>query len=136
MSNTASESKDQSTLVVDGRVVVRRGECERCGEKLFRHPRGRPPRFCGGKCKQAAHREAHSETNMVPGKGLLRNGGKNPTQSGVSDPKNGGRRSSFSVPVNLLGGYQFPNAKPVDPNLVATILRTESRLLSSGRNTT
>ena len=27
---------------------------------------------------------------------------------------------SWSVPLNLLGGYQFPDAVPLDPDLVAT----------------
>jgi hypothetical protein len=36
---------------------------------------------------------------------------------------------SWSVPLNLLGGYQFPDAVPLDPDLVAIIKRTESRLV-------
>jgi hypothetical protein len=34
-----------------------------------------------------------------------------------------------SVPLNPLGGYRFPDAVPLDPDLVATIKRTESRLI-------
>jgi hypothetical protein len=34
-----------------------------------------------------------------------------------------------SIPLNLLGGYQFRDAIPLDPDLVANIKRTESRLV-------
>jgi hypothetical protein len=46
----------------------------------------------------------------------------------ASDPENQGRGSGFATPVNLVGGYRFPDAKPIDPDLLAVILETESRL--------
>jgi hypothetical protein len=62
MSNTTSESEDQSALVVDGRVVERRGECESCGKKLVQRQAGRTRRYCNDRCRQAAHRDRHSVT--------------------------------------------------------------------------
>jgi hypothetical protein len=47
---------------------------------------------------------------------------KNPHKMGLPD-------ETRSVPLNLLGGYQFPDAVPLDPDLVATIKRTESHLV-------
>jgi hypothetical protein len=49
---------------------------------------------------------------------------KNPHKMGLPDEQ------SRSVPLNLLlGGYQFSGAARLDPDLVATIKRTESRLV-------
>jgi hypothetical protein len=36
---------------------------------------------------------------------------------------------SRSVPLNLLGGYRFPDAAPLDPDLVSTIRKNESHLV-------
>jgi hypothetical protein len=36
-----------------------------------------------------------------------------------------------SIPLNLLGGYQLRDAIPLDPDLVANIKRTESRLVEA-----
>jgi hypothetical protein len=50
-------------------------------------------------------------------------------KSVTSDPKNRGRWSGFGIPVNLVGGYRFPDARPLDRDLLVAILRTEGRLL-------
>jgi hypothetical protein len=50
-------------------------------------------------------------------------------KSGTSEAENQGRAPGFDVPVNLVGGHRFPDAKPIDSDLLAAILRIESRLL-------
>jgi hypothetical protein len=50
-------------------------------------------------------------------------------KSGGSEAENQGRAPSFGIPVNLVGGHRFSNAKPIERDLLAAILQIESRLL-------
>ena len=125
-------NQSHGSLIVDGCVVEieQRGECEVCGKSLKQRQRGRERRFCCNKCRQASHRNTgtHFVTSPGQGTGALRNAQKIPTNSVASDPENQGRGSGFATPVNLVGGYRFPDARPIDPDLLAAILQTEDRL--------
>jgi hypothetical protein len=94
------------------RPVKRKCEAPGCGRDIPNWRNGRrvskATRFCSSRCKQAAYR----------GKGSV----EAQTTVCYSD-------GPQSVPHNLLGGYQFRDAIPLDPDLVATIKRTESRLI-------
>lgn len=39
------------------------GSCPRCGERLLRRPRGRPPWWCSQRCRRAAYEERRAAAN-------------------------------------------------------------------------
>jgi hypothetical protein len=45
--------------------------------------------------------------------------------NGIRPPKNGGMAG---FPLNLLNGFKFPGAKPIDRDLAAAIMQVEGRL--------
>jgi hypothetical protein len=36
-----------------------------------------------------------------------------------------GAKSGSSIPLNVLGGYRWPNALPVDPDVLRKVVRAE-----------
>ncbi len=113
------------------RTVTNRFEtfrCQACGRGVKR--KSRQQRFCSDRCRNYAHRNAPSQINA-------RTAFKNPAgyqESGpvtkplfLSNQFNGlrERKSGSSIPLNVLGGYRWPNAVGVDRGLWRKIVRAE-----------
>jgi hypothetical protein len=121
-------------LVVDDRIVEDCGKCDCCGRTLKKprrdgqKRRGPRVRFCNDTCRKRAARDRNSRTTSLP---LVKASGKSkkiPKQSGGSDPEHRGV-AVFAVPLNLLGGFRFPNAPALEPKLRRSISSTEATLV-------
>ena len=54
---------DRMNALLASTPPVTAGSCPRCGERLFRRTRGRPPRWCSQRCRRAAYEERRAATN-------------------------------------------------------------------------
>jgi hypothetical protein len=93
------------------------GRCHSCSRQFFVANRaGRRRLFCDDACRQAT----------------FRNGGYYPrTRNGI-DRKNSttptacdGEFGDRPLPLNILGGYRWPDSVPVDRKVLAKIIRAE-----------
>jgi hypothetical protein len=86
--------------------------CQACGRKVKR--KSRQQRYCSDRCRDFAWRE-----NKASGQ---------PTNPIFLSNKNNrlqGRQTGSSIPLNVLGGYRWPNAVGVDHGLLRKIVRAE-----------
>jgi hypothetical protein len=103
--------------------------CSACGRKVAR--KSRQQRYCSDRCRVYSQREnARSQINA-------RTAIKNPVvghdSGSVTNPpkklceNNGLQRakSGSSIPLNVLGGYRWPNAVGVERDLLRKIIRAE-----------
>jgi hypothetical protein len=101
---------------IPNRQLIRH-QCQFCGRDFFvERQGGRPRLFCDKKCRQADFRHTRylgSKRNESPP--------KTETKSKTFRPDFGDRPS----PLNILGGYRWPNSAPVDRELLAKIIRAE-----------
>jgi endogenous inhibitor of DNA gyrase (YacG/DUF329 family) len=103
--------------------------CQACGRRVAR--KSRQQKFCSDNCRQFALRENRSSQLEA------RTANKNPSgyQDGglVTNPpksankNNGlqGAKSGSSIPLNVLGGYHWPNAPKLDRHTWANVIRRE-----------
>ena len=114
-----------------GRSVTNRFEtfrCQACGRGVKR--KSRQQRFCSDRCRNYAHRNAPSQIN---GRTAIKNASGYLDSGRVTNPfflsnkNNGlqGRKSGSSIPLNVLGGYRWPNAVGVNGGLLRKITRAE-----------
>jgi len=98
--------------------------CAACGRRAAR--KSRQQKFCSDRCRQFAARENKARTaskNPVLGEDTAR-----VTQPIFLSRKNNGLRgakSGSSIPLNLLGGYRWPNAPKIDRHTWANVIRRE-----------
>ncbi len=105
-----------------GKPVRKVGQpCALCGREFWAGKRkGRRREFCSNTCRQAAFRNA----SYYP-TGRYEIAQNNPDKSIACKPVFGDRGAAFSVPVNLLGGYRWPGATPVDRATLEKIIHRE-----------
>ena len=115
------------------------GRCQHCGAKFFTAKRtGRPPLFCGKKCRQAEFRFIaglrHSGFKPEGTTGLIRDETPQKTEvnSNVSKVDSGDR-----PPIEILGrGHRWPNNAAIDRETLAAIIETEIPERRSGPTAT
>jgi hypothetical protein len=98
--------------------------CQGCGRKVKR--KSRQQRYCSDRCRVYAQRENKARTalkNPVVGQ----DSGSVTNPIFLSNELKGlqGRKSGSSIPLNVLGGYRWPNAVDVDRGLLRKIVRAE-----------
>ena len=114
-----------------GRTVTNRFEtfrCQACGRGVKR--KSRQQRFCSDRCRNYAHRNVPSQIN---GRTAIKNASEYLDSEAVTNShflssKNNELRepkSGSSIPLNVLGGYRWPNAVGVDRGLLRKIVRAE-----------
>jgi hypothetical protein len=114
------------------RTVTKRFEtfrCQACGRNVRRQ--ARQQKFCSDRCRVYAHRE--NAASQINARTALKNPagyqGSGPVTNPLflSNENNGlpGRKSGSSIPLNVLGGYRWPNAGRVDRGLLHKIVRAE-----------
>jgi hypothetical protein len=115
-----------------GRTVTNRFEtfhCQACGRGVKR--KSRQQKFCSDRCRQFACRE--KAASQINGRTALKNRAEYHPTGSVTKPiflsnKNkgeAGKKSGPSIPLNVLGGYRWPNAVDVDRGLLRKIVRAE-----------
>jgi hypothetical protein len=83
-------------------------------------------RYCSDRCRDFARRENKARTAIKNPVGYRDSG--EPTNSPKSPSKINGlqrAKTGSSIPLNLLGGYRWPNAVSVDPAVLRTIIHRE-----------
>ena len=103
--------------------------CEACGRRVAR--KSRQQKFCSDNCRQFAQREnmasqleartAIKNSVLVKIPDLSRTPPKSPSKiNGLQ-----GAKSGSSIPLNVLGGYRWPNAPKLDRHTWANVIRRE-----------
>ena len=98
--------------------------CSACGRRVKR--KSRQQLYCSGRCRQYALRENKART-------AIKNAPGYPDSGTVTNPhflsnKNNGLRgakSGSSIPLNVLGGYRWPGATLIEPELLHKVIRAE-----------
>jgi hypothetical protein len=92
--------------------------CQHCGAEIRSRKRsGRKAAFCSYKCRDAARRNRNFVGSGNTRKGtqaIPRNASKSSTNSSHCKGDFADRGRARSVPLNLLGGYRWPGAEPLD----------------------
>jgi hypothetical protein len=118
----AHGTRSASNCTVTNRFETVR--CQACGRSVNR--KSRQQRYCSDRCRDFARRENKTRTaikNSVLGQGA----GQPTNPLFLSNKNNGlqGAKSGSSIPLNVLGGYRWPNAAGVDRGLSRKIVRAE-----------
>lgn len=103
--------------------------CQACGRKVKR--KSRQQRFCSDRCRDFARRER--DASQKDARTTIKNsvgyqGSGQPTNPlFLSNNVNGlrGQKSGASIPLNVLGGYRWPNVVSADRGLLRQIVRAE-----------
>jgi hypothetical protein len=114
------------------RTVTNRFEtfrCQACGRGVKR--KSRQQRYCSDRCRVYAHRE--NDASQINGRTALKNSAGYQDSQPVTNPlllsnKSKGlqeQKSGSSIPLNILGGYRWPNAVGFDRGLLRKIVRAE-----------
>ena len=99
-------------------------KCQACGRITRRQ--ARLQKFCSDRCRDYARRENKARTAIK--NPLVDNDSPKPTNPLFFSNKNNvlqGVKSGSSVPLNVLGGYRWPNAVRLDGDLSCKIIRAE-----------
>jgi endogenous inhibitor of DNA gyrase (YacG/DUF329 family) len=119
--------KELTTALAVGKGNVNRFEavtCAACGRRVARA--SRQQRYCSDRCRDFAYRENKART-AIKNPAEYQDSGQ-PTQPFFFPKKNNGlqgRKSGSSTPLNVLGGYRWPNAGGVERDLLRKIIRAE-----------
>jgi hypothetical protein len=97
--------------------------CEACGRRVAR--KSRQQRYCSDRCRDFARRENKAHTAIKnPVLGQDTGQPTNPLKiSSENNPLQQGKQPS--IPLNLLGGYRWPDSIPVERQVLANIVRAE-----------
>jgi hypothetical protein len=103
--------------------------CAACGRTARR--KSRQQKFCSDRCRQFALRE--NRARHLNARGALKNpsgyqdGGRVTQPNFFTNKNNGlqGAKSGSSIPLNVLGGYRWPNAVGVERDVLRKIIRAE-----------
>jgi hypothetical protein len=98
--------------------------CQACGRRTAR--KSRQQRYCSDRCRKFAARELEARTAVKSPSGYQDSG---PVREPIISPNKNKAvqkaKSGSSIPLNVLGGYRWPNAVRVDRELVRKIVRAE-----------
>ena len=98
--------------------------CGACGRRVAR--KSRQQRYCSDRCRDYARRENKARTAIKNFVGYQDSG--QPTNPLFLSNKNNElqrQKTGSSMPLNVLGGYRWPNAVGVDRGLLRQIVRAE-----------
>jgi len=103
--------------------------CQACGRGVKR--KSRQQRFCSDRCRDFARRER--DASQINVRTAIKNaagyqGSGQPTNPLFLSNKNNdlqGQKSGSSIPLNVLGGYRWPNAVGVERGLLHKIISAE-----------
>ena len=98
--------------------------CAACGRRVARA--NRQQRYCSHRCRDFAYRENKARTAIKYSVVGVDTG--QPTQPLFFSKKNNvlqQDKSGSSIPLNVLGGYRWPNASGVERELLRKIVRAE-----------
>jgi len=98
--------------------------CHACGRKVKRQ--SRQQLYCSDRCRDFARRENKARTAIKNPSSYLHRG--EPTNPLILSSKNKGlqgQKTGSSIPLNVLGGYRWPNAVGVDRGLLRKIIMAE-----------
>jgi endogenous inhibitor of DNA gyrase (YacG/DUF329 family) len=91
--------------------------CQACGRGVKR--KSRQQKFCSDRCRDFGRRER--DASQINARTAI----KNPLFSSSKNNCLQGQKSGSSIPLNVLGGYGWPNAPRIDRDLVRKIVRAE-----------
>ena len=98
--------------------------CQACGRRTAR--KSRQQRYCSDRCRKFAARELDARTAVKSPSGYQDSG---PVREPIIFPSKNKAvqkaKSGSSIPLNVLGGYRWPNAVGVDRGLLRKIVRAE-----------
>jgi hypothetical protein len=98
--------------------------CEACGRRTAR--KSRQQRYCSDRCRKFAARELETHTAVKSPSGYQDSG---PVREPIIFPNKNKAvqkaKSGSSMPLNVLGGYRWPNAVRVDHALLRKLVRAE-----------
>jgi hypothetical protein len=98
--------------------------CEACGRRVAR--KSRQQRYCSDRCRDFARRENKAHTAIKnPVLGQDTGQPTNPPKSARKINSLQGAKSGSSIPLNVLGGYRWPNAPKLDRRTWANVIRRE-----------
>ena len=117
----------KNTAPTGKRNVTNRFEavtCQACGRRTAR--KSRQQRYCSDRCRKFAARELETRTAVkspcgYQDSGLVREPIIFPSKNKAVQKA----KSGSSTPLNVLGGYRWPNAVDVDRGLLRKIVRAE-----------
>jgi predicted nucleic acid-binding Zn ribbon protein len=103
--------------------------CAACGRKVKRQ--SRQQRYCSDRCRDFARRERNA--SQINARTAIKNpagyqdSGQPTNPHFLSNRVNGlqERKTGSSIPLNILGGYRWPNAGGVERELLRKIVRAE-----------
>jgi hypothetical protein len=124
---TTERSRSAGKCTVTDRFETFR--CQACGRGVKR--KSRQQRFCSDRCRDFARRER--DASQINARAAIKNsvgyqGSGQPTNPLFLSSKNNylqGQKSGSSIPLNVLGGYRWPNVVGVDRGLLRKIIRVE-----------
>ena len=98
--------------------------CGACGRRVAR--KSRQQRYCSDRCRQYASRENKARTAIKNAPGYPDSGPvTNPLFLLNQNNELRGAKSGASIPLNVLGGYRWPNAVSVDRDVLRKVIRAE-----------
>ena len=103
--------------------------CEACGRRVAR--KSRQQKFCSDNCRQFAQRE--NRASQLGARTAIKNSVLGQDTGPVTNPPKSankinnleGAKSGSSIPLNVLGGYRWPNAPKLDRHTWANVIRRE-----------
>src|SRR5215470_15284421 len=101
--------------------------CEACGRRVAR--KSRQQKFCSDNCRDFARRE--NRASQLEARTAIKNSvlgqdtgqTTNPPKSASKNNKLQRAKSGSSTPLNVLGGYRWPNAPKLDRHTWANVIR-------------
>src|SRR5262245_52086232 len=98
--------------------------CGSCGRRVKR--KSRQQLYCSDRCRQYALRENKARTAIKNAPGY-QDSGPVTTPPFLLNQNNElrGAKSGSSIPLNVLGGYRWPDAVPVDRDVLRKVVRAE-----------
>ena len=100
--------------------------CQACGRRTAR--KSRQQRYCSDRCRKFAARELETRTAVKSPSGYQDSGlVREPIIFPSKNKAVQKAKSGSSIPLNVLGGYRWPNAVGVDGGLLRKIVRAEIR---------
>ena len=117
----------KNTAPTGKRNVTNRFEavtCQACGRRTAR--KSRQQRYCSDRCRKFAARELETRTAVKSPSGYQDSGlVREPIIFPSKNKAVQKAKSGSSTPLNVLGGYRWPNAVDVDRGLLRKIVRAE-----------
>ena len=117
----------KNTAPTGKRNVTNRFEavtCQACGRRTAR--KSRQQRYCSDRCRKFAARELETRTAVKSPSGYQDSGlVREPIIFPSKNKAVQKAKSGASIPLNVLGGYRWPNAVGADRGLLRKIVRAE-----------